>query len=217
MLSIGGGDRILLYTAPTDMHKSFRGSSALVYRYRGGPESGVYYVFVNRRRTHVKIFYWDGDGLALWYKRLEKGCFAVPPVRDGRIELDRCQLALLLEGVVPLKPNPCYRLSIVQSCRALGIEPFRYLDDVLRRIEGRPPPIASTNCFLTTGRPRPGTTAEPNLDPPTPEPSLHPADLSYKRHACIVPRRKMRAASADRTQTKPGLSWRLAQSGFASY
>ena len=110
MLSISGSSRILLYTAPTDMRKSFRWLIALVYKYRGGLEPGVYYVFVNRRRTHVKIFYWDGDGLALWYKRLEKGCFAVPPVRDGRIELDRRQLALLLEGVVPLKLKPRYRL-----------------------------------------------------------------------------------------------------------
>ena len=82
----------------------------MVYQYRGGPESGVYYVFVNRRRTHVKGLYWDGDGLALWYKRLEKGCFVLPAAREGRVELDRRQLALLLEGVVPLKLKPRYRL-----------------------------------------------------------------------------------------------------------
>ena len=111
MLSISGSSRILLHTAPTDMRKSFRGLSALVYKYRGGLEPGVYYVFVNRRRTHVKIFYWDGDGPALWYKRLEKGCFALPPVRDGRVELDRRQLTLLLEGVVPLTLKPRYRLT----------------------------------------------------------------------------------------------------------
>jgi transposase len=111
MLSIGGSSRIFLCLRPTDMRRSFTGLSAVVYGHLGRPDDGAYYVFVNRRRTHVKILYWDGDGLALWYKRLEKGRFAVPPIRDGRAELDRRHLALLLEGVVPLRLKPRFCLE----------------------------------------------------------------------------------------------------------
>ena len=102
MLSVAGSSRILLYTGPTDMRKSFRGLSALIYQHLGRPEDGSYYVFVNRRRTHVKILYFDGDGLAIWYKRLEKGRFIMPRMQGDRVELDRRRLAMLLEGIVPL-------------------------------------------------------------------------------------------------------------------
>ena len=111
MLSIAGSSRIFLYVPATDMRRSFTGLSALVYQHLGRPDDGAYYVFVNRRRTHVKILYWDGDGLALWYKRLEKGRFMVPSMREGRAELDRRDLALLLEGVIPLRMKPRFRLQ----------------------------------------------------------------------------------------------------------
>ncbi len=111
MLSIAGSNRIFLCLHATDMRKSFHGLSALVYRHLGQPQDGAYYVFVNRRRTHVKILYWDGDGLALWYKRLEKGQFSMPEARGDRVELARRQLAMLLEGVVPLKTKPRFRLE----------------------------------------------------------------------------------------------------------
>ncbi len=93
------------------MRKSFHGLSALVYQHLGRPEDGAYYVFINRLRTHLKILYWDGDGLALWYKRLEKGRFLPPrPTGEHRVELDRRDLSLLLEGVVPLRSAPRFRL-----------------------------------------------------------------------------------------------------------
>ena len=68
MLTVGGHSRIFLFMQPADMRRSFRGLSALVYAHAGAPEDGSYYVFVNRSRTHVKILYWDGDGLSIWYK-----------------------------------------------------------------------------------------------------------------------------------------------------
>jgi transposase len=59
----------------------------------------------------VKLLYWDRDGLALWYKRLERGTFRLPPIAaaDGRI--DRCQLNMLLEGVVPQNVSRRYILE----------------------------------------------------------------------------------------------------------
>ena len=111
MLSICGSSRIFLYMKPTDMRKSFRGLSALVYLHRGRPEDGAYYVFVNRRRTHLKVLYWDGDGLAQWYKRLERGRFVIPPSAGDRVELDRRELSMLLEGIVPLRTGPRFSLE----------------------------------------------------------------------------------------------------------
>ncbi len=100
MLSIPATNAIFLYVPPTDMRKSFHGLSALVYAHLGRPSDGRYYVFVNRRRTHLKILYWDGDGLALWYKRLESGQFIIPANSGNRVALDRRSLSLLLEGIV---------------------------------------------------------------------------------------------------------------------
>jgi len=88
---------------PTDMRKSFHGLSVLVYRHEGRPNDGAYYVFLNRPETHVKIMFWDGDGIALFYKRLEKGTFILPPSEGEKLCLDRRQLTLLPEGIVPLK------------------------------------------------------------------------------------------------------------------
>lgn len=100
MLNVGAAP-IHLYLPPTDMRNSFCGLSALVYAHLGRPEDGSYFVFVNRRKTHVKILYWDRDGLALWYKRLAKGQFVLPPAAGGRAALSRRDLTLLLEGVTP--------------------------------------------------------------------------------------------------------------------
>ena len=110
MLSVAGNSRIFLYMQPTDMRKSFRGLSALVYAHLGRPEDGAYYVFVNRVRTHVKVLYFDGDGLAIWYKRLEKGRFVMPRADGDRVELDRRRLAMLLEGITALKTTPRFSL-----------------------------------------------------------------------------------------------------------
>jgi len=63
------------------------------------PYSGHLFVYVNRRADRVKILYWDRTGLALWYKRLEKGTFRFPREQGVRVEIDATQLALLLEGI----------------------------------------------------------------------------------------------------------------------
>jgi transposase len=56
----------------------------------------------------VKLLYWDRDGLALWYKRLERGCFSLPPISSTHARIDRLQLTLLLEGVVAKKVSRRY-------------------------------------------------------------------------------------------------------------
>lgn len=102
MLSLPPSTKIFLRSTPTDMRKSFDTLAALVRESLGcDPLSGHLFVFVGRRRDRIKILYWDRDGYALWAKRLERGTFRMPPVRDGRIELQTSELLLLLEGFDP--------------------------------------------------------------------------------------------------------------------
>ena len=112
MLALAATARIYLYRSPCDMRKSFDGLCGLVRSGLGAdPLSGSFFVFLNRRRNLLKCLYWDRDGFALWYKRLEKGSFRLPDrwSSDGRI--DRLQLTLLLEGVVAKKVNKRYILE----------------------------------------------------------------------------------------------------------
>lgn len=65
------------------------------------PLDGHLFLFVNRRRDRIKLLWWDRDGLAMWYKRLEMGTYQLPVVSDDAqgVEIDATQLALLLSGV----------------------------------------------------------------------------------------------------------------------
>lgn len=95
-----GCHSIHLYDQPVDMRKSFEGLSAFVdAAFPGKLLTGSLFVFLNRRRNLLKILYWEGDGFAIWYKRLERGTFS--GCFNGRRELSRQQFVLLLEGVVP--------------------------------------------------------------------------------------------------------------------
>ena len=112
MLALTAATRIYLYRAPCDMRKSFDGLCGLIRSELGeDPLSGSLFVFLNRRRNMIKCLYWDRDGFAIWFKRLERGCFNLPDIAasDGRI--DRLQLTLLLEGVVPKKVSKRYILE----------------------------------------------------------------------------------------------------------
>ena len=112
MFGLTAATRIYLYRSACDMRKSFDGLCGIIRSDLGAdPLSGSLFVFVNRRRSKVKLLYWDRDGLALWYKRLEQGCFMLPArcPEDGHIE--RRDLALLLEGIVPEKVGKRYTIS----------------------------------------------------------------------------------------------------------
>ena len=94
--------RIYLCTEPADMRKGFDGLGGLVRAHFGDELfSGHLFVFVNRRRTHVKVLFWDREGFALFYKRLEKGRLQIPrPDAAGlTLEIEPDQLALLLSGL----------------------------------------------------------------------------------------------------------------------
>ena len=81
------------------------------------PTSGHLFLFVNRRRDRLKILYWDRDGLAIWYKRLEKGSFQLPAVaRDAMsVEMSPTQLTLILSGIDLGRPGNASDISV--RCR----------------------------------------------------------------------------------------------------
>ena len=104
MIAFTGATRIFLYRGATDMRRSFDGLGGMVERhFSAGLLSGNLFVFVNRRRDRVKLLYFDGDGLAIFYKRLEKGTFRVPVGPEGEAELSSADLSMLLEGITPLR------------------------------------------------------------------------------------------------------------------
>lgn len=108
MLSVGSCP-IYLYNGAADMRKSFDGLSALVDEsFPGRLLSGAMFVFVNRRRNHLKILCWDYDGLSIWHKRLERGTFKI--ARNGKTELTRREFSMLLEGIEPRRLNRRYQL-----------------------------------------------------------------------------------------------------------
>ncbi len=92
--------RVWLYARATDMRKSFAGLSALAQNALGeDPTSGDLFVFINRRRTYMKVLYFDRSGYCLWSKRLEQGQFHYPAHDGDKIALDVTALKLLLEGI----------------------------------------------------------------------------------------------------------------------
>ena len=100
MFSPGCQAHIWLCTQPTDMRKSFDGLFALVKNQLGhNPLNGHYFVFVNRRRTQMKVLYFEPSGFCLWSKRLEQGQFRVKPSPAGQQPLSWTELQLILDGI----------------------------------------------------------------------------------------------------------------------
>lgn len=100
MLSIPHPVRIFLCSQPTDMRKGFDGLSGLVRSFlKQEPTSGHLFVFRNRSGDKLKILYWDRDGLAIWYKQLEKGTFRFPATLADEAEIDNATLLMILEGI----------------------------------------------------------------------------------------------------------------------
>jgi transposase len=102
MLLITEHQRYFVYSGVTDMRKGFDTLCCLVRaEMKLNPMSGDMYIFFNRSRTHVKILLWDQDGFALYFKRLEKGTFELPPKNsDTTSRVSAQTLALILQGIV---------------------------------------------------------------------------------------------------------------------
>jgi transposase len=96
--------RVFLCLAPTDMRKSFDGLAALVQSTMAAdPLAGDLFVFKGKRGDRIKLLYFDGDGYALWYKRLEQGTFVFPSAAatqgQAGYSIRAADLVMLLDGV----------------------------------------------------------------------------------------------------------------------
>ena len=100
MLSFEDETPVYLFTEATDMRRSFDRLASMVSEEltKSVISSGGLFVFFSRRLDKVKILYWDNDGYALWYKRLEAGTFRIEE-RDGYEEVTGIDLKLLLQGM----------------------------------------------------------------------------------------------------------------------
>src|SRR5215469_9514057 len=92
MIAVPAGVRIVVAARPVDFRNGLDGLAALVQQaLRANPFAGDLFVFRAKRADRVKILAWDGTGLCLFHKRLEKGRFVWPPVQDGVIRLSAGQ------------------------------------------------------------------------------------------------------------------------------
>jgi len=106
MIALPAGTRIWLAAGVTDMRKGFDGLAALVQStLEHNPFCGHLFVFRGRRGDMVKLLWFDGDGLCLLAKRLERGRFVWPQASTGSVSLTSAQLSMLLEGIDWRRPQ----------------------------------------------------------------------------------------------------------------
>jgi transposase len=100
MISIPSGVRILIAMRPVDFRSGADRLAALAQeKFKQNPFGGTVLVFRAKRAERVKILLWDGSGLVLIWKRLEKSTFQWPPIADGMMQLSPAQFSALFEGL----------------------------------------------------------------------------------------------------------------------
>lgn len=117
MLIGSAATKVFVCTRATDMRCGFDSLAEQVRQFLGeDPLGGGLFVFRNKRGDRLKILYWDRDGLALWYKRLEEGTFRFPAApadaaSPSRVEVTADDLGLILRGIDPreVRRQPRYR------------------------------------------------------------------------------------------------------------
>jgi len=100
MIALPAGTQIWIAAGVTDLRRGFTGLSAIVQTtLEKSPFSGHVFIFRGRRGDLIKVLWWDGDGLCLLAKRLERGRFIWPKADSGTVALTGAQLSMLLEGI----------------------------------------------------------------------------------------------------------------------
>lgn len=114
MFSLGSFHHYYLYQSPCDMRKNMDGLSGLVSSELGrNPTSGEVFVFLNRRRTHIKLLHWEAGGFVLYYKRLETGTFPLPG-NTSMSQLGWSDLVLMVQGIRIIKSRQNKRYQLPQ-------------------------------------------------------------------------------------------------------
>ena len=100
MIGLPARTQIWIAAGVTDLRRGFTGLSGMVQTaLQENPFSGQVFVFRGRRGDLIKLLWWDGQGLCLFAKRLEKGRFVWPQATSGAVSLTPAQLSMLLEGI----------------------------------------------------------------------------------------------------------------------
>lgn len=113
MIAIPAATRVWLAAGVTDMRSGMGSLAARVQTaLQENPFSGHVFVFRGRRGDLVKVLWWDGDGMCLFAKRLERGRFVWPQAEGGTISLSAAQLSMLLEGIDWRRPERTFAPKI---------------------------------------------------------------------------------------------------------
>ena len=100
MLGLSANLRYFLCSYAVDMRNGFDGLAGIVRNnLQKDPISGDVFIFINKTKTHIKLLYWDGDGFALFYKRLERGRYSFTGGNQASIQIKREELMMILEGL----------------------------------------------------------------------------------------------------------------------
>jgi transposase len=103
MLNLNNTTVYYWYNGAADMRKSFDALCGLVNQHlQSNIVAGGVYIFVNKKRNQIKLLTWEGDGLSIYYKRLEKGVYELPSLVPNSTcaTIDVVQLQLILQGIV---------------------------------------------------------------------------------------------------------------------
>lgn len=113
MIGLPAGTRVWLAAGVTDMRKGMDGLATLAQTVLAeNPFSGHVFVFRGRRGDLVKLVWFDGDGMCLFAKRLERGRFVWPQAQSGAVSLSSAQLSMLLEGIDWRRPQRTWRPEV---------------------------------------------------------------------------------------------------------
>jgi transposase len=100
MFTLGSSHSYQVYIKACDMRKSFDALSGLVRNELGrDPLSGEVYIFLNRSGSLIKLLHWEAGGFVLYCKRLEKGTFTRPLIKEGSSAIRWPELVLMVEGI----------------------------------------------------------------------------------------------------------------------
>lgn len=103
MLHLHSSTTYYWYNAAADMRKGFDALCGMVNQHgEANVLQGGVYIFVNRKRNQIKLLTWEGDGLAIYYKRLERGVYELPCIAPDSTcaTIDAVELQLILQGIV---------------------------------------------------------------------------------------------------------------------